>query len=79
MIWTIIVVLFSIIIGFTLLWYFTPAIKLGQDAVSPYVDQDDPAIALATSLGNGWYLVLGFVGIFVAGFILITKAHEGDN
>lgn len=79
MIRSIVLSIFGIMIGFSLLWVAYPMLTIGQQAVTPYVNSSDPVIASSLSLGNAWYLALGVIGIAVAAFILIARAHGDDN
>ena len=65
-------------VGIILLWMILPMLKNAQNLVFSVVNTTDPAVQQLMALGDTLYYVMGFLVIFVTGFIILSYASRND-
>lgn len=64
----------AVTMSIILLWFILPMLNMSYELVKTTVDQDHPTNQILMQLGDGLFIILGFVAFVVAGYMLFAYA-----
>lgn len=62
----------AVFVGVILLWFILPMLYTTYESVKTVIDTSDPTTQTLIQLGDGLYLILGFITFIVVGYLVFA-------
>jgi type II secretory pathway component PulF len=68
--------LMAVTMSVILLWFILPMLNVTYEQVKATVDLSHPTTETLVTLGDGMYLILGFIAVLVPGYLIFAYASR---